>query len=295
MKIAQYDVDGSPEVGLVGSDGSLLPLDLPAGMSGDAAVLALASGELAAHVADRPRRDMSTVTLAAPIRRPSTVRDFLLFEEHLANGLRPRGRDVPPAWYRRPYFYFTNPHTVMGSRSEVVAPVPGDLDYELELAAVVGRRLQDATPEEAAAAIVGFTFFNDLSLRDRQTDEHPVGLGPSKSKDFASLLGPFLVTPDEVPGGARRPQLELEARVNGETWSRGRTSDMYFDLGQAIAHASENSLVMPGDVVATGTLPTGCILELRALAGREERHWLQTGDRVDFVSPTLGCLTTLIT
>ena len=294
MKLLQYELSGVGAVGRLEDDGMITQLDVPAMMSADEAIISLAAGTLMPVPTSSRKISPSDVTLAPPVRRPPSIRDFLLFEQHLENCLSPRGRTVPEAWFKRPSFYFTSPHTITGSGATVSAP-KGLLDYELELAVVIGVPLNNATPEEAVDAIVGVTLFNDFSLRDVQVDEHPLGLGPSKSKDFASALGPVLVTPDEIPGGVRRPDLTLEAWVNGELWSRGATAEMHFDLGMAIAHASENSWVMPGDVIATGTVPTGCILELRALETLPKRDWLRPGDVVELVAEPFGRLATVIT
>lgn len=292
MRIAQAELDGRHMVGVVENDALLVPVLVPSGMDNDAAVLALASGELTATPAGDPV-SLTGCRLAPPLRRPPSIRDFLLFEQHLANSLRPYGRNVPKAWYAHPSFYFTSPHTLLGDRVPLDAPRTAQLDYELELAVVVGQRLHDASRRQAAGAIVGFALFNDFSARDLQAGERTIGLGPMKSKDFGSAFGPYLVTPDELGGDPARPDLVMTATVNGRTWSSGNAAAMHFDLVDAIVHASRDSVIMPGDVIATGTVPTGCILELRALHGDSAGYeWLGPGDEVALSAPGLGVLTT---
>ncbi|HVW42143.1 MAG TPA: fumarylacetoacetate hydrolase family protein [Amycolatopsis sp.] len=287
MRIAQFDHDGSPGVGRVLDERRVVPLRVPAEMSGDEAVIALAMGDLAAEDAGEA---LIPQALAAPLRHPPSIRDFMLFEEHLANGLRPYGKKVPAAWYAAPAFYFTNPHTVLPPGATLEPPESEKLDYELEVAVVVGRPLRNPSRDEALAGIAGYALFNDLTLRDVQAGERPVGLGPAKSKDFASALGPWLVTPDEVPGDPARPDLEVSASVNGEQWSAGAVNTMYFDLAETITHAARDSWVLPGDVLGTGTVPTGCVLELTADGTREPYHWLRPGDEVVFDGGVLGRL-----
>jgi 2-keto-4-pentenoate hydratase/2-oxohepta-3-ene-1,7-dioic acid hydratase in catechol pathway len=294
VKIVQY-LDGTGE-GRVGElHGELLSaLRLPDGLCSDDAVLALAMGDVPVLWDSTAVVPVDAITLLPPMQRPPSIRDFMLFEEHVANSLRRWNRPVPEQWYAEPAFYFTSPHSLSASGDAVLVPI-GDveLDYELELGVVVGRELTDATPDEAAAAIAGFTLLNDFSLRDRQARERPLGLGPSKSKDFATALGPALVTPDDIPGTRRRPELVLEAWVNGELWSRGETSALHFDLGEAIAHASAGARVVPGDVFGSGTVPTGCIMELLALE-RPGARWLTPGDVVELKAEPLGTLRSLL-
>ncbi len=294
MRIVQFDeAPGIPRVGVMVDDGTVQPVRVPDGTPSDTAVVALAMGDLPPEP-EGPPVAWRSVRPRPPIRRPPALRDFMLFEDHLANALRPRGRSVPEAWYAAPAFYFGNPHTVCGDRTGVPVPAGAWADYELELGVVVGRELRDAGPDEAAEAIAGFTLLNDLSLRDRQRAEHPIGLGPSKSKDFGTVLGPALVTPDELPGTRRRPELVLEAWVNGSRWSTGDCAAMHFDLGEALSHASRGSCVGAGDVAGSGTVPTGCVIELLALE-REGARWLTGGDVVELRAAGLGTLTTYIT
>ena len=255
-------------------------------------MVALAMGDLAPAADDSVDSEaFAEVALLPPIQRPPAIRDFMIFEGHVANSLRRWNRPVPERWYVEPSFYFTNPSTLHPSGSMIQAPAFGvELDYELELGVVIGRELVDASPDEAASAIAGFTILNDFSLRDQQSAERPLGLGPSKSKDFATGLGPVLVTPNDIPGTARRPDLRMEAYVNGELWSQGESRTMHFDLGEVIAHASAGSRVVPGDIIGTGTVTTGCILELLSIAEDNRVRWLKPGDTVELRVDGIGTL-----
>jgi fumarylacetoacetate (FAA) hydrolase len=215
---------------------------------------------------------LDEVRLLAPVQRPPSVRDFYAFEEHVRNAARVTGRPgVPDEWYELPVFYFSNPAAIYGPDDEV--PYPGgsnELDYELEVAAVVG----------ANGAIGGFTIMNDWSARDLQRKEMAVRLGPAKGKDFATSLGPVVVTPDEL-GDLR---LEMVARVNGEERSRGNLGDMYHSWETIVARAAANTELIPGDVIGSGTVGTGCILE------HGDGRWLQPGDVVELEVEGIGVL-----
>jgi fumarylacetoacetate (FAA) hydrolase len=215
---------------------------------------------------------LDEVRLLAPIRRPPSVRDFYAFEAHVANARRVTGRgEVPQEWYELPAFYFSNPAAIYGPDDEIPYPDGTEtLDYELEVAAVIG----------AEGAIGGFTVMNDWSARDLQRKEMRVGLGPAKGKDFATSLGPVVVTPDEL-GDLR---LEMVARVNGEERSRGNLGDLYHSWEAILAHASRNTELRPGDIVGSGTVGTGCILE------HGDERWLQPGDEVELEVEGIGLL-----
>ncbi|HWO18051.1 MAG TPA: fumarylacetoacetate hydrolase family protein, partial [Kofleriaceae bacterium] len=178
---------------------------------------------------------LDEVRLLAPVHRPPSVRDFYAFEQHVLNARAVTGRgEVPPEWYEIPVFYFSNPAAIYGPEDEIPYPVGSEaLDYELEVAAVIG----------ADGEIGGFTIMNDWSARDLQRKEMRVGLGPAKGKDFATSLGPVLVTPDEL-GDLR---LEMTARVNGEERSRGNLGDIHWSFEELAAHAVESTRLVPGD------------------------------------------------
>ena len=228
-----------------------------------------------------------------PVLRPPSLRDFYAFEGHVRTMWERRGGEVPEAWYRLPIFYFSNTSEIRGQSDPIWSPAASaELDYELEVAALVDTPVSDLSPERAEEAIGGYTIFNDWSARDLQREETTVRLGPAKGKDFASSFGPWLVTPDELtdawPGGATGPDLAMTAEVNGVETSRGRWSDAHFSFGEMLARASADVRLRPGDLVGSGTVGTGCLLEVRdATLGR----YLEPGDTVTLTIERLGALT----
>jgi len=248
-------------------------------------------------MASKPIEGMAPIPLAdvrllAPVPQPGAIRDFYAFESHVATARRARGLDMDPDWYELPVFYFSNPHTMFGPDDPIPSPRTSDaVDYELEVAALVGRDCSDVTAEEAAQAIAGYTIFNDWSARDLQRREMAQGLGPAKGKDFASSSGPWLVTPDELPGGAAgRPEGAMVARVNGEEWSRDDMRNAHWSFAEMLAYASRDSVVRRGDLIGSGTCGTGCILELAAVHGPQRHPWLRTGDTVELEVERIGVL-----
>jgi fumarylacetoacetate (FAA) hydrolase len=214
---------------------------------------------------------LADVDLRPPVLYPPAVRDFMAFEEHVANARRLRGGDVPKEWYEVPVFYFSNPAAIFAHDEDVPYPAgTQELDYELECAAVIG----------GDGEIGGFTVLNDWSARDVQRQEMKVGLGPAKGKDFATSLGPILVTPDEFDGSSGT----MIARVNGEERSRGDLSAMHHKWAGLIEHASRNTHLRPGDVIGSGTVGGGCILE------HGDGRWLQRGDVVELEIEGIGVL-----
>jgi fumarylacetoacetate (FAA) hydrolase len=232
--------------------------------------------------------------LGPPILRPPSLRDFYAFEGHVATMWQRRGGEVPEAWYRLPIFYFSNVSEIRGPEEPVWAPAGSDeLDYELEVAALVDTLARDLPAARAEEAIGGYTILNDWSARDLQRDETSVRLGPAKGKDFASSIGPWLVTPDELASarhdGATGPNLAMTAEVNGAETSRGSWSDAQFSFGQMLARASADVRLRPGDLVGSGTVGGGCLLEVReSTMGR----YLEPGDVVALRVERLGELRT---
>jgi len=238
------------------------------------------------------------VHFGPPILRPPSLRDFYAFEDHVKTMWERRGGEVPEAWYRLPIFYFSNVSEIRGPDDPVWSPAASsELDYELEVAAVVDTLVIDLPPERGDEAIGGYTIFNDWSARDLQRDETVVRLGPAKGKDFASSIGPWLVTPDELADarsgarGAAGPALAMTAEVNGVETSRGLWSDAHFSFGDMVARASADARLRPGDLLGSGTVGTGCLLEIRdATLGR----YLEPGDEVVLRIERLGTLCTRI-
>ena len=196
------------------------------------------------------------------------LRDFYAFERHVRTMWERRGGEIPEAWYRLPIFYFSNTSEIRGPEDPVWAPGGSqELDYELEVGALIDTPVRDLAADRAEEAIGGFFVLNDWSARDLQRDETVVRLGPAKGKDFATSIGPWLVTPDELADarapGATAPDLAMTATVNGTETSRGRWSDAQFSFGQMIERASADVTLRPGDVLGSGTVGGGSLLEIR--------------------------------
>ncbi|MBJ8009580.1 MULTISPECIES: fumarylacetoacetate hydrolase family protein [Bacillus cereus group] len=230
---------------------------------------------------------LDEVQLAAAIPNPSSIRDFYAFEQHVKTARGRRGLDVVPEWYDIPVFYFTNHRAVIGPDDFVIGPKKSKkLDYELEIACVIGKEGRNISREQAEEYIFGYCIMNDWSARDLQATEMKVGLGPAKGKDFATSLGAYLVTKEEldVYRNGDRYDLEMTAHVNGQLLSKGNFQDIHYAFSEMIERASEDVTLYPGDVIGSGTVGTGCILEL----GTEE--WLQDGDVVELTITGLGTL-----
>ena len=289
MKFVPYSASGkNAHPGLLTEDGILsLPFD-------SMLELIHAGDDGLYRVRNTPRENLiplSEARLHAPIPRPPTLRDFYAFEQHVKTANQNRGRDVPENWYKFPVFYFSNPNSIFGPDEEVPYPrYTKALDYELEIAAIIGKAGVNIQPEDAPRHIFGYTIFNDWSARDVQHEEMKVALGPAKGKDFASSLGPVIATAEEFIFGADgKPGVydaTMVARVNGEECSRGNFSEMYWSFGQIIARASESVMLYPGDVIGSGTVGTGCLLELTKAQG----PWLQPGDKVELEIEGIGVL-----
>ena len=236
--------------------------------------------------------DGASLAFGPPVLRPPSLRDFYAFEGHVRTMWERRGGEVPETWYRLPIFYFSNVSEVRGPDDPIWSPAASqELDYELEVAALVDTPARDLAPERAEEAIGGYTIFNDWSARDLQREETVVRLGPAKGKDFASSFGPWLVTPDELADArvGSGYDLAMTAEVNGTETSRGSWSDAQFSFGEMLARASADVQLRPGDIVGSGTVGTGCLLEVRdATLGR----YLEPGDEVVLRVERLGELRT---
>ncbi|GLY29736.1 fumarylacetoacetate hydrolase family protein [Kineosporia sp. NBRC 101731] len=295
MRFATWAVGGSAVAGVVSDAGvhafsdSISMLDLV--RRGLPAAL-----ELGAATLRNPPEPLNTVRLLPPLQPPS-VRDFVAFEEHVEGVVRSVGGDagVVPEWYQAPTFYFTNPHTLIGAHDDVPVP-PGCslLDFELEVAAVVGESGSSLTVPEAEQAIFGYTVMNDWSARDLQRREMRVSLGPAKGKDFATTLGPWLVTADEMaPFRDEEGFLSSSMRVsvNGEAVGRDRLSNMGWPFAELVAYASRGSMVRAGDVLGSGTCGNGgCLAELWGRRGVQEPAPLKPGDVVEMSVEGIGSI-----
>jgi len=240
---------------------------------------------------------LDEVKLLPPVLNPPAVRDFYAFEQHVRTARARRGLEMDPDWYELPVFYFSNPYAVNGPDDPVSAP-PGsrELDFELEVAAVVGRHGADVAAADAESFIAGYTVMNDWSARDLQRREMKLSMGPVKGKDFATTLGPWLVTPDELAPYRTDTgyALAMTATVNGVEYSRASWADVYFGFDQMVEYASRGTRVAPGDVLGSGTCGTGCILELSLVHGSEKYPWLVPGDEVVLEVEGLGRLRNVV-
>jgi 2-keto-4-pentenoate hydratase/2-oxohepta-3-ene-1,7-dioic acid hydratase in catechol pathway len=224
------------------------------------------------------------VLVIAPLPNPSSLRDFIAFENHIAATSKKRGQPIPPEWYKAPVYYKGNHRTIIGPDEDLAWPLDTKkLDYELELACVIGRRGEDIPEREAHEYIAGYTIMNDFSARDIQFQEMACRLGPAKGKDFATAIGPCIVTPDEI---ADLGALTMIARVNGEEWSRGRFGTIHWSFPQMIAHVSRGESIYPGDVFGSGTVGGGCGLEMD--------RYLKPGDVVELDIQPIGVLRTRV-
>ncbi|MGH3937858.1 MAG: fumarylacetoacetate hydrolase family protein [Pseudonocardiaceae bacterium] len=238
--------------------------------------------------------NLETVRLRAPILPPPSVRDFLSFEEHARNAARTRGREVDPLWYRQPVFYFSNPAAIRGPDEDIaISPGSTAFDYEVEVAAVVGQAGANLSPEQAEHHIAGYMIFCDWSARDLQATESRLGLGPVKGKDGATSIGPALVTPDEIEPyrSGKGYRLAMSASVNGRHYGGGSWADIHWSFGQMLSYASRGTRLVPGDIIGSGTVGTGCILELAGLHGPDKYPYLNPGDTVQLDVDQLGTLT----
>jgi len=249
-----------------------------------------AGAEKAAKKASKDSLSIDDVNFLSPLQ-PKTLRDAYAFETHVKTANRNRGQDVPEIWYKFPVFYFSNPVNDFGQDDEIPYPSYTDaIDYELEIAAIIGKPGKDIKAEDAPNHIFGFTVFNDWSARDLQMFEMKTNFGPVKSKDFACSFGPVIVTLDSLTDKVtNRPgvyDLEMIARVNGKELSRGNFSDIYWSFGDIIARASESVMLQPGDVIGSGTVGTGCLYELT----KNQGPWLNEGDIVELEIEEIGVL-----
>lgn len=322
MKLVTYQcADAMPRAGALVDDGATV-IDLQAaheaqrGHASPMLVSVLAMAEHSEHSvllaqtllneskARAPGHRRADVTLLAPIPAPPQMRDFLCFEEHLVEAFK-KAREVraaassnpleamrdmeaqgiltvPQAWYQRPIFYHPNRLNVIGTDCDVQWPrYSNRLDFELEFGAFIGKPGKDIQREQARDHIFGYTIFNDVSARDEQVIDMPGQLGPGKGKDFdtGNVLGPCLVTADELDDPYN---LEMEVRVNGERWGGGNSGQMHWKFEDCIAHASRSETLVSGEFFGSGTVGTGCGLELM--------KFLHPGDVVELEVKGIGIL-----
>ncbi|HET6512118.1 MAG TPA: fumarylacetoacetate hydrolase family protein [Candidatus Kapabacteria bacterium] len=242
----------------------------------------------------------SEVTLLSPVPRPTSMRDGYAFRQHVEAARRNRGVEMIPEFDLFPVFYFTNHNGVIGQGPMQVMPEHlQKLDFELEAAIVIGKKGRNIKASEADSYIAGYTIMNDWSARYLQMEEMKLSLGPAKGKDFATALGPWLVTKDELESkrikgeNGDRYDLSMTCTVNGKELSRGNLKDMTWTFAQLIERASYGVTLMPGDVIGSGTVGTGCLLELNG-SKITDNLWIKVGDEVTCAIDLLGSLTNTV-
>jgi len=232
----------------------------------------------------------SEIRFLPPVPEPPTFRDFYAFEQHVKAARKSRGLDMHPTWYEIPVFYFSNPYCMVGHKADVKLPAGSKaLDFELELGIIIANGGSDISAEDAEKYIAGYTIINDWSARDLQKQEMVLNMGPVKGKDFATTAGPYLVTPDELADKWKDGKLEIEMKAwkNDTQLSNGNGNDLYHSWGKIIERASRNTRLMPGDLIGSGTVGTGCILELKP---ENTGGWVQKGDTIKLEIERLGVL-----
>lgn len=297
MRIARIEIDGAARAAIVAADASSASLLPP-----EVSVLDLLAADPAEREQIAARTDgevaLSNARLLAPVQ-PPTVRDFSVFEQHIEGVRMRRSGDepVPAIWYESLFCYFSNPHAVNGPGTEIPVP-PGcvDLDFELEVAAVIGRPGSNLRPDEAGSHIAGYTIFNDWSARDLQLAEMRLGLGICKGKDFANTLGPWIVTADELesPRDGDRLDLDLRAFVNDREIGDDTLANMAWSFEELVSYASRGTSVRTGDVLGSGTCGGGCLLEMWGRYGRDGYPPLAPGDTVTLTVEGIGTLSNTV-
>lgn len=299
MKIATWEHAGVERAGFVSDEqvfalaADVTTLDLARG--GLASALALGASTIAAGGGVA----LADVRLLPPIQPPA-MRDFVAFEEHVEGVVKSVSGDagVAPEWYQAPTFYFTNPHTLKATAAEIAAPSGSqELDFELELAAVIGAvdgsNGSNLTPAQAHTHIFGYTILNDWSARDLQRREMKVNLGPAKGKDFANTLGPWIVTADEFEAlhdDEGFLPISMSVSINGEPFGQDLFSNIGWPFAELVSYASRNSRVAPGDVLGSGTVGGGCLAEAWGRAGSKTPPPLRPGDVVRMQVQGIGVI-----
>jgi 2-keto-4-pentenoate hydratase/2-oxohepta-3-ene-1,7-dioic acid hydratase in catechol pathway len=227
----------------------------------------------------------NTIKLDAPLDKIETYRDFFAHEKHVKTGFKKRNEEIPPAWYEIPAYYKGATTGFIGNEDEILWPSYTDvLDYELELGMIIGKDGKNISLENAHEYILGFTILNDISARDIQKKEMSVRLGPAKGKDFCSIIGPIIITYDEF--NHKEPNLLMTAKINGQEWSRGFSGESHYTWSQMIEHVSKDEWIVAGDLFGSGTVGTGCGLELD--------KWIKPGDVIELEIEKIGKITNVV-
>ncbi len=234
--------------------------------------------------------DLNDAHLLPPVPSPTSFRDFYAFEQHVKAARKLRGLDMNPDWYKIPIFYFSNTTSLYGHKEDIPYPKETkELDFELELAVIIANGGKNIDKKDANELIAGYTILNDWSARDLQREEMQMNLGPAKGKDFANSFGPYMVTPDELNNNWENDKMNLRmtCHLNDKLISDGNTNDLYHSFPTMIQRASMNVDLKPGDYIGSGTVGTGCILELRP---ETTGGWLKRGDTIRLEIDNIGIL-----
>lgn len=256
----------------------------------------------------RQAREEIFFEIMAPVPHPTSCRDGYAFRQHVAAARRNRKLDMIPQFDEYPIFYFTNHNAIQGpGEIECMPDHFQKLDFELEVAAVIGKKGRNIKASEADQYIAGFTIMNDMSARTLQMEEMLLNLGPAKGKDFSTIIGPWLVTPDELEHYKVAPKsghvgntynLKMKCWVNGKQVSEGSMADMDWTFAEIIERCAYGVDVLPGDIIGSGTVGTGCFLELNGTGLLEnpnfKSQWLQPNDVVEMEITGLGYLSNTI-
>ncbi len=293
--VVEFGGDSSAKL-CVEKDGKLTELDAPGSVRGALEQYGPEGLKKLAADASGGGRPLSDVARwLPPVPDPRTFRDFYAFEQHVKTCRTMRGQEMLPEWYELAIFYFSNPCTMKGHLEPVKKPGgTSEMDIELEVGCVMGKQVSDVSGDVADDAIFGYMVLNDLSARDLQRQEMKCMLGPAKGKDFATSIGPYVVTTDEladVKVGPGRYKLTMTAKKNGKEISRGNFEDLTHDFTKMVERASRDAALYPGDIIGSGTVGTGCILEVRP---ENTDGWLEPGDTMELEIERLGVLTTPI-
>ncbi|WP_020606823.1 fumarylacetoacetate hydrolase family protein [Spirosoma spitsbergense] len=234
---------------------------------------------------------MANVVLLAPLPNPRSFRDYISFEQHLKNASSKFGHQVAPEWYEMPIFYFTNHQAIYGPGQDIPRPVRETrMDYELEMGCIIGKAGKNIPADQADAYIFGYTIFNDFTARAIQGKEMKCNLGPAKGKDFANVIGPYIVTKDELEptrDETGRFNVQMTSRINGQPICNGNFNTIHYTFGQMMERASENNVMLyPGDIIGSGTVGWGSLIETNFDAHRP----LEPGDVIELEIDGLGIL-----
>lgn len=230
-------------------------------------------------------KDDKDIKHSKPLSSINCYRDFYAHEKHVLKGFELRGESIPQQWYEYPVYYKSSTAGFIGPDEFIPWPsFTQKLDYELELAAIIGKKIRNTKAKEAHKGIFGFTILNDVSARDIQREEMRVRLGPSKGKDFCSVLGPVVITADEF--NFEDPKLKMIARVNNQVWSSGFSNDAYYSWAEMIEFSSRDEDLFPTDLIGSGTVGTGCGLELN--------QWIKPGDLIELEIEKIGVLKNIV-